>query len=159
MKNTHSPIVVIDAEALARTLEPLASDRQGEARRDTLVATARYFTAIINLPDRGTGFPRWPDSRARLMDVAWSLYHLHCLRSASTGRLLTMRRIAELLCEKLHRPMPANPYHSAWCTRRGGKTVIDLFMSVRQQGFSLNGLIEWTEPLQFPYFTSYRGVF
>lgn len=159
MENTQSPIVIIDDEALEHALEPLTTDEQGQARREALLTTVRYFTRIINLPDRGTGFPRWPMSRARLIDLVWNLYQLHCLRSAETGELLTMRRIAELLCEKLHRPMPKDPYHTAWACRRKGRTIIDHFVQILQHGFHLNALIDWSEPLQFPYFTSYRGVF
>lgn len=159
MKNTHQPIVVIDAAALERSLGRLTGETQGKARRDTLVAMTRYFTSIINLADRGTGFPRWPASMTRLMELAWTLFHLRCLRNAATGELLTMRRIAELLCLKMHRKMPSNPYHAAWQSRHTGSTLVEVYSGMLAHGFTLGGVLDWSESLQFPYFKSYRGVF
>ncbi len=153
MNNTSKNLVFIDHEALKRAT-------CAEAHQQTIMDMVDYFTTIINEPDRGTGFPQWSESTRKLMELSWRIYRTRCLHDTATGRALTMRRIAELLCKKLHHAMPAHPYQAAWASRHGKyATLVNSMVSLRANGCSFCSMLYWARQIQFPRFESYRGVF
>lgn len=97
------------------------------ALEDRLVEVA---SEVIDL-DAGDCDISWPGPTCRLMELAWALSRLHRIIDHSTGRPMTMQRIATRLCCNLHRPLPANIYGVARQSLLSGRpSIIDCFGSL-----------------------------
>ena len=132
-----------------------------ERRLDMEERLVKLFSAVIDLDCADREFPIWADTTNQLMEVAWTLWKLRRIIDHDTHQPMTMRRIATLLCQNLHRRMPTNIYSVARQSRMTGRApVVEYFARLRYEaGMDPSAFIQWQKPISFPPFNSYRGVF
>lgn len=133
----------------------------GQELYETKMRMTQFFRAVAGMEDQGTGFPRWNERPSRLIETAWVLWQWRVFIDQPTGQPMPFRQLSELLCEKLHVRMPANIYDVAYrCRQPGHRSIVDYFAMLWREGHtSLASLLFWSEPIRFPRFQSYRGVF
>lgn len=68
----------------------------------------QLFSMIIDLDVTDSPYPRWTDSTTQLMELAWELWRLRRIVDYDTGRPITLRCLAGLMCRKLHCTLPRN---------------------------------------------------
>lgn len=128
---------------------------------ETMNRMSEFFACVIDMPDDGSGFPRWGQSASELMEVAWLLHCRRTLVHHPDGRPMNMRQIAEALCEKLHCRLPSNIYSVASRRRRHGRQpVVNLYARLwRENRTGLDSLLLWSPPVVLARLPSYRGAF
>lgn len=141
--------------------EHVITEVVGEERTHTLQMMIDVFTRLIASNDRGTGFPIWGESKAKLMELAYVLAMERVFIHHPTGTPATIKDVAEMLCKALHCKVPKNIYEPASRVRRkGGKSIVDYYAKLwRENRSSPSSSLLWAEPIYFPQIKNYREAF
>lgn len=139
----------------------VVTDVMGEERRHTMKMMIDVFTALVNSPDDGSGFPLWGESKARLMQLAYVLTKWRVFIHHPTGAPATMHDVAVMLCNALHCKVPQNIYQPVSRMKKKGRcTIVDYYAKLwRENRTSPASSLLWSVPLQFPMIEDYTYVF
>lgn len=134
---------------------------KGEELEFTKRRMIEYFKGLIFMKYRDDGYPRWNDSVRQLIENAWVLWKWHAITDPETGRRMTLKKTAYLLCRNLHVPLPVNISSVAHQSLHSGRlSVVDYYAMLYREGkVSIDNFVWWYKPPYFPKFKSCRGIF
>lgn len=138
----------------------VVTEVMGKEREETKQRMSRFFVWLMHHADDGSGFPKWGETRAKLMEVAYVLTKWQVFTN-DKGLPMSNAEVAEGLCKAVHCPVPCNIYQAASrCRRKHRRSVVDYYAKLwRENKTGPERSLLWTNPVIFPKFTSYRGVF
>lgn len=139
----------------------VVTEVMGEERAFVLNMITNVFSVLVASDDRGTGFPIWGESKAKLMELAYVLAKERVFIHHPTGTPASIKEVATWLCKALHCDVPRNIYEAASRTRlRGRRTVVDYYAMLWREAHVTPAIsLLWAKPIQFPKIHNYKEAF
>lgn len=136
------------------------TETMGSEREYVKEMLINVFTTLVDSADDGSGFPIWGESRAKLMELAYTFSKWRIFIHHPTGTPASMREIAEMLCKALHCEVPRNIYRPVERMKKRNRCVVDYYAKLwRENRTSPSSSLLWSRPVQFPKIHNYRVAF